>query len=554
MEDLEAYAQAVLGSLREDPPRSKDAVQVRKQRLAKAHGLSGVPRDSELLQRLPDADREALEGFLRKKPTRSASGVAIIAVMSSPARCPHGTCIYCPGGPDVDAPQSYTGFEPSTMRAKRNGYDPHRIMRSRLFQLSRIGHAIDKLDVIVQGGTFPSRDHAYQTWFIGGLYAGANAGPEEHPEPWIDVEEIERMDLDERRVWLADLQKANEQAEQRIIGLTIETKPDWCLETHLEAMLEQGATRVELGLQTLDDDTLKLVHRGHDLQASRDAMRLARDAGFKVCVHMMPGLPGRTPEQDLEDLRKLYADPDFRPDMLKIYPTLVVQEGETTLKKWWREGKFTAMTTEAATEVVGRSKDFLPTYTRVQRIDRDIPTTHVLAGVDKSNLRQLAQKWRIDRGLPPCRCLRCREPHQREMVGSVPVDHDRLQLHVERYEASGGTELQLRLEDSDADAVVAYLRLRIIGEAAWRSELPAGSAIVRELKVVGRAVALGGQAEGSANQHRGYGSRLLQEAEALARQEGSPRIAVIAGVGVKAYYRQRGYIDLGPYVAKELPP
>jgi elongator complex protein 3 len=554
------------------------------------------------------------------KPARSASGVAIVAVMSSPAGCPHGKCTFCPGGPDVGSPQSYSGFEPSTLRAKRHGYDPYRIVRGRLAQLERNGHAIDKVDIVVQGGTFPAREAHYQDWFVAGIYAGLNDGPdstadeprnqaapgaaspdsvgaEARPE-WDTEGDWQAMAPAARAEHLADLMRENESARCRAVGLTIETKPDWCFGEHLDRMLGYGATRVEVGLQALDDDVLAATHRGHTLDDSRKAMQLARDAGFKVCAHMMPGLPRVRPSRpagaaaegaenaeappasfsapsalsaarraagagdldpdpaaDLEDMRRLFAHEDWRPDMLKVYPTLVVMEGETVLKRQWREGRYHPYDTAQATELVGAAKGHVPEWCRIQRIDRDIPTTHVEAGVMNSNLRQLAQGWRASRGLPECRCIRCREVSARQRAG-VAVDPGRLALVRRSYDASGGREEFLAFEDPQADALVAFLRVRRVGPGAHRAE-PAGAAVVRELKVYGVAQALGAHGddpEAGAWQHRGLGASLLREAERIAFAEwGVPRLLVLAGPGVKPYYRRHGYADLGPYVAKPRP-
>lgn len=577
-----------------------------------AAGKSGIalPSDSDVAELLPAPLQERFKVVLRTKPTRSRSGVAVVAVMSSPASCPHGKCIFCPGGPEANAPQSYTGFEPSTMRAKSMDYDPYRIVRSRLAQLQRNGHSIDKVDIVIQGGTFPAREPAYQDWFVAGIYAGLNAGPAdatpqdtEHSEPaeigsarsatsasrlaaasvagWASESSWSVQPEAERRRRLDALMLANEDADCRAIGLTIETKPDWCFEEHLDRMLAYGATRVEIGLQALDDEVLRKTHRGHTLEDSRRSMQLARDAGFKVCVHMMPGLPrgkARRPETsgssepgvvsppdpwatdeaaDVDDFRRLFAEPDWRPDMLKVYPTLVVQEGETPLKRLWQEGKYTPFDSTVAARVVGAGKSFVPAWCRIQRIDRDIPTTHVEAGVMNSNLRQLAQQWRREQGLPGCSCIRCREVGARLAEGRE-VREARLQILRHDYEAGHGTEVFLSFEDPEADAVAGFLRLRRVSSEAHRSEVDVvgGAAFVRELKVYGTAQAIGAHddPDEGAWQHRGYGARLLREAERIAFHEwGVGRLLVIAGVGVKAYYRKHGYVDLGAYVAKGRP-
>ncbi len=559
---LESFGVALARQLEEGAIRDKADLHRWKQQHARDSGAPRIPTDADLLAMLPSDAANRWTALLRTKPTRSASGVAVVAVMSSPAWCPHGKCVYCPGGPDVNAPQSYTGFEPSTMRAMRHDYDPYRITRARLGQLERNGHATDKVDVVIQGGTFPARDAAYRDWFVAGIYAGLNAGASlEDEDSWDREEAWAVMTEAERDARLLALMQANESAPCRAIGLTIETKPDWCLEPHVDDMLRYGATRVEIGLQTLDEDTLRLTHRGHGLQESRDAMRIARDAGLKVCIHTMPGLPRppdlRTdPAMDLDEFRRLWGEEDWRPDMLKIYPTLVVMEGETPLKKWWREGRYTPYDTAAARDLLVEMKAAVPEYCRIQRIDRDIPTTHVEAGIENSNIRQMVQQVMEERGLPGCRCIRCREPGRRAGEGR-PLDPDRLRLVRREYPASGGMELFVTLEDPEADAVAAFLRLRRTGPSPHRPELqhPQGTAIVRELKVFGTALALG-EAPGDAGglQHRGLGARLLEEAESVAFSSwGVGRLLVIAGVGVREYYRRHGYQDLGAYVAREAP-
>ncbi|MEK6975794.1 MAG: radical SAM protein [Candidatus Thermoplasmatota archaeon] len=594
-EALREPARRLAEALASGQVHDKESLQDAKRVIANGLRIS-LPSDADLAASLPEDVERRYRSILRTKPARSRSGVAVVAVMSSPAGCPHGKCIFCPGGPEVDAPQSYTGFEPSTMRARRHGYDPAAIVRGRLAQLERNGHAIDKVDIVVQGGTFPAREAAYQDWFIAGIYAGLNAGPDDAPDQpkrmqsplsdnllsagsalpvaWAAEAEWAALPSDERRRRLDALMLANESAACRAIGLTIETKPDWCFESDLDRMLGYGATRVEVGLQALDDEVLRRTHRGHTLADSAKSLQLARDAGFKVCVHMMPGLPrGRgkptlpspgsasagTAEEpnpwatnaqaDVDDMRRLFAEEAWRPDMLKIYPCLVVMEGETPLKRLWQEGKYVPLDTAAATIVAGEGKGFVPPWCRIQRIDRDIPTTHVEAGVKNSNLRQLAQQWRAAQGLPECKCIRCREVGSREAAG-IAVSPERVVVVRRDYRAAGGDEAFLAFEDPLADALVAFIRIRRTGADAHRPELR-GAAVVRELKVYGTTLALADDPEAGAWQHRGLGARLLAEAERIAFTEwGVPKVAVLAGPGVKEYYRKHGYADDGPYVAK----
>ena len=554
--------------LRSGAITTREGLQRAKHDAARGEPGASIPTDRDLAAHVAPELRARHAALLRTKPTRSQSGVAVVAVMSSPASCPHGKCTFCPGGPVVGAPQSYTGFEPSTMRAARLAYDPYRIVRTRMAQLVRNGHAVGKVEAVIQGGTFPARTPAYQDWFAAGIYAACNDGPGGDADTWQSEATWDGLDEAGRTERLQALMRANESAPCRVVGLTIETKPDWCLEPHVDGMLRLGATRVEVGLQTLDEDVLRATHRGHTLQDSRDAMRIARDAGFKVCAHVMPGLPRERatassgpdwparagaldpdPEADIEDFRRLFAEPDWRPDMLKVYPTLVVQEGETTLKRQWREGLYHPYDTATAARVVALAKSHVPPWCRIQRVDRDIPTTHLEAGVMNSNLRQLAQAERARMLLPPCVCIRCRE------TGHRAVGAELVPTLVRRdYEASGGTEAFLSFEDLASGTLLAFLRLRRPGASASRPEcqVPGGAAFVRELKAYGETADVGAAPEKGSWQHRGLGAALLAEAERVAFSEWrAGRLLVIAGPGVKPYYRRHGYVDCGPYVGKE---
>lgn len=564
---LAAIAADVAMGLAGGTIRDREALQ--KVKLAASRRLgTAAPTDAALTQALPPELAQRFAGLLRTKPMRSSSGVAVVAVMSSPAACPHGKCTFCPGGPDVGVPQSYTGFEPSTMRAIRHGYDPYRIVRGRLAQLQHNGHATDKIEIVIQGGTFPARTAAYQEWFVAGIYAALNAGPSDDDLPWQTESDWAMLPDGQRQARLAALMVENETTTSRCVGLTIETKPDWCLEEHVDGMLRLGATRVEIGIQTLDEAVLEATHRGHTIADSRSAMRIARDAGFKVCAHVMPGLPRRRaptgpgcldpdPDADVEDFRRLFAEADWRPDMLKVYPTLVVMEGETLLKRQWERGEYHPYDSAQAAAVIARGKAFVPEYCRIHRIDRDIPTTHVEAGVMNSNLRQIVHARMMQAG-QSCRCIRCREVATRFAEG-CDVDPDRLVLVRRDYDASGGAEVFLSLEDPSADALVGFLRLRRVGAQAHRPEcqdVPGGVAFVRELKVYGTALALkdADDPEAGVWQHRGFGAQLLVEAERVAFQEWQcGRLLVIAGVGVKEYYRRHGYNNVGPYVGKAWP-
>ena len=494
--------------------RGKGDLQRTKSELVRQHGLRGIPPDSEILAAIPVDRRGEFQDLLRVKPTRSASGVAVVAVMTPPHACPHGTCIYCPGGPRVGTPQSYTGSEPAARRAAAHRFDPFEQTVARLEQLRRTGHATDKIDLIVLGGTFTSLDSSFAEDFVKRCFDALNGSISKG---------------------LEEAHLRNETAAARCIGLTVETKPDRFLGPEVEDALRLGTTRIELGVQTTHDDVLRLVNRGHTDADSRAATRRAKEAGLKVCYHVMPGLPGNDVDRDLESFRSIFEDPQYRPDMLKIYPTLVL-EG-TGLYTMWKHGRYRPMSTEDAVELVARMKELVPPWVRIQRIQREIGADAILGGPTKGDLRVRAQRVLQSRG-KRCACIRCREVG---LQGTAPAP-DALELRRTEYEASGGLEVFLSVEDSAGAALVGYSRLRI-GDAG---------AFLRELKVFGQVVPIAAEA-GERWQHRGYGARLLAECERVAREEHGVRdLLITSGVGVRGYYRRFGYARRGPYMARTL--
>jgi len=456
-----------------------------------------VPQNSELLDYAPQEHREVLEEVLQRKPVRTASGVSPIAIMTSPHRCPHGKCLYCPGGPDSEfsSAQSYTGHEPAAARGEQNDYDPYGQVTLRLNQLREIGHPVDKAELIIMGT-----------------------------------------------------------ADVRNVATTFETKPDWCDPEQIDRMLRLGGTKVEVGVQTTFERINREMHRGHGVQASIDANRRLRDSAFKVGFHMMPGQPGMSKEMCLEDFRRIFSESRWKPDYLKIYPTLVVPG--TVTYDWWKKNDFDPLNNEEAAELVADIKDMIPRYTRLQRVQRDIPADFIEGGVWKSNLRQLAWKEMEGRDLS-CDCIRCREAgHSEEVAEDVELD-------VMTYDACGGTEHFISFEDFETDVLVGFCRLRFPSHADGGQQPSAAAdpvrrelqdaALVRELHVYGNSVGVGQSAGDADHQHRGYGKRLLAKAEELARDAGFSKIAVISGIGVRQYYREKlGYRQDGPYVSKRL--
>lgn len=503
-----------------------------------------VPKNSELLDFAGREQRADLESVLRRKPVRTASGVSPVAIMTSPHMCPHGKCLYCPGGPasEFSSAQSYTGHEPAAARGVQNDYDPYGQVTLRLEQLRQIGHPVDKVELILMGGTMTARSHDYQEWFVKrALEAMNDYDVNKEPEPAEGVSFAQDPDDHEFR-YLEDVIAENETADVRNIGTTFETKPDWCDPEQVDRMLALGGTKVELGVQTTYERINREMHRGHGIQASIDANRHLRNAGFKVGFHMMPGQPGMTLEMCLEDFRQIFNSSDWRPDYLKIYPTLVVRD--TITYDMWRRDEYEPLTNEEAAELIAEVKSMIPKYTRLQRVQRDIPADFIDAGVWKSNLRQLARK-RMDEHGWTCDCIRCRE------VGMNDDDPERIERDVLTYDVGGGTEHFISYEDPDNDLLIGFCRLRFPGKTT-RKELR-DAALIRELHVYGNEIGVGDDKKSEDYQHKGYGRKLLQHAERMASDAGYEKLSVISGIGARQYYRQKlDYYQDGPYVSKRL--
>jgi elongator complex protein 3 len=519
--DEDAYFEELIRALLEGTAETAEGIQRLKVGLCKKHGMARLPGNAEVLARVPEEDHDELEPLLRTKPVRTISGVAVVAVMTSPSDCPHGKCSYCPGGVEKGTAQSYTGREPAALRAAQWGFDPHDQVESRIRQLSAIGHPTDKIDLIVMGGTFTAREPVFQRGFVKRCFDAMNG---------------EDSDC------LASAQAANETAKHRCVGLTVETRPDHFLESQTDLALELGATRVELGVQTLNDRTLKDVCRGHGTAETAKASRIARDAGMKVGYHMMPGLPGETPESDLATFGRLFSDERFMPDILKIYPTLVI--GGTGLHEMWKAGRYEPCSQETLVKLLADVKEMLPPWVRIQRIQRDIPVQLIEAGNRKSHLRELVQREMEARG-KRCRCIRCREAGHNLLKGREAAEPE---LIVCEYPASGGKEHFISFEDRERDILVGFARLRIPSAGAHRPEM-AGSAVIRELRTVSQQLPLSKRGADSW-QHRGLGERLISRCMELASDNGRERLLVTSGVGAREYYRKLGFERVGPYMGR----
>ena len=505
-----------------------------KTRLASVHCLETSPRLVDIIAAVPPQHKKTLVPKLKAKPVRTASGIAVVAVMCKPHRCPHismtgNICVYCPGGPDSDfeySTQSYTGYEPTSMRAIRARYNPYLQTKHRVDQLKQLGHNVDKVEFIVMGGTFMSLPEDYKDFFIRNLHDALSGHSSNN---------------------VAEAVKYSEKSLTKCIGITIETRPDYCLKRHLSDMLLYGCTRLEIGVQSVYEDVARDTNRGHTVRAVCESFTQAKDAGFKVVSHMMPDLPNVGRERDIEQFIEFFENPAFRADGLKIYPTLVIRG--TGLYELWKTGRYKSYPPDVLVDLVARILALVPPWTRVYRVQRDIPMPLVSSGVEHGNLRELALARMKDLG-SKCRDVRTREVGIQEIHNKVKPNQ--VELIRRDYFANEGWETFLSYEDPEQDILVGLLRLRKSSEEVFRPELKNGVSVVRELHVYGSVVPVAGR-DPSKFQHQGFGTLLMEEAEKIARDEhGARKLSVISGVGTRNYYRKLGYELDGPYMSKML--
>ncbi len=664
-EDYKSFYNDLRKHLVRNKAISKAEISKIKVALCRKHGLRKIPTDIETMfnieEKRPDKNKNIAKQ-LQTKPSRTGSGVAVVAIMTAPHKCPHaagkrnskfppaspayrsngavlsrspapanltnsvnlsrppthssarnldadsadvGPCIYCPGGIDSafgNVPQSYTGKEPATMRGIRNNYDPYLQIFNRLEQYVCLGHDFQKIELIIMGGTFPSFPDKYKNEFIMFSFKALNDFGEyffkkgkngkkgnngkfdlpkfkeffEMPGDIRDSDRVRRIqkrvlelknknlgldyadspptrplrhqkmhDLHDLHV-LSDLlekeQKRNETALVRCIGLTIETRPDYGLLDNANEMLSFGCTRVELGVQSIHGSILKRIKRGHSVKDSVKSIRILKDLGFKLNFHMMPGLPGSNLEKDEKMFLELFENPDFRPDMLKIYPCMVVSG--TRLYDDWKKGKFKPMTTQEAAELIAKIKENVPEYCRIMRVQRDIPSNVIAAGVDRTNLRQYIDEI-LKKKDKKCRCIRCREPRLKD------IRDLKIKIKTLSYEASNGFEFFISAEDEKKDILLGFCRLRFPSQFL-RREITKDSALIRELHVYGAQQIIGSEKGKGAVQHHGLGRKLLKKAEEIARKNGRKKMFVISGVGVREYYRKLGYRKESVYMVKKI--
>lgn len=502
---------------------NKSEVKREIKKICSKYSLERIPRNYEILSKVTGDDYTKLQKVLLRKPVKTASGVAVIALMPKPFACPHGRCTYCPGGIDINTPNSYTGQEPVTINAIDNQYDAKRQIVTKLEKLFSYGHDLSKMELVIVGGTFLFMPKDYQENFIKSCYDALNG---------FDSSTLEKAKAN------------NEHADIRNVGFTIETKPDYCKQEHVDWMLQYGVTRVEIGVQTLHERVYDIVNRGHNLDDVVKSFQIAKDAGYKIVAHMMPGLPTMTPEEDIADFKMLFDDPRFKPDMLKIYPSLVLEN--TPLYKDYKDGKYKPYSDKKMIKVLTEIKKQVPSWIRIMRVQREISSNEIVVGPKFGNLRQIVQKNLKEQNLS-CRCIRCREAGLSKNNDSSAT----LSLKQKDYDSSDGREVFLSYVD-DNDSLYGFLRLRHPSKMAHRKEISQDICIVRELHVYGKSLKIGEKNRNDI-QHSGLGKKLMNEAEKIAKEEyDSKKLLVISAVGTREYYQKLGYFLSGPYMTKEL--
>ena len=502
---------------------TKNYTKLEIKRICTKYSLDKIPKNYEILSMVDGKSYEKLQKILLKKPVKTASGVAVIALMPKPYSCPHGRCTYCPGGIEFNTPNSYTGKEPVTINAIKNEYEPSVQIASKLKQLQMFGHDATKIELVIVGGTFLFMPNDYQKNFIKSCYDALNGFTSSSLELAI---------------------KNNEKAKNRNVGFTIETKPDYCKKDHIDLMLSYGVTRVEIGVQSLHERIYKIVNRGHDYSDVVESFQISKDSGYKIVAHMMPGLPTMTPNEDINDFKKMFNDADLKPDMLKIYPSLVLEN--TPMYNDYLEKKYIPYTDEEMLHVLVEAKKNIPKWVRIMRVQREITPNEIHAGPKMGNLRQIVHKRLKDEGVS-CKCIRCREAGLTRKY----VHSELLKLNREEYDSSGGREVFISFDDKD-ETIYGFLRLRKPSELSHRNEITQNSCIVRELHVFGKSIKIG-QHEKNSIQHSGLGKKLMQQAEKISREELDARkLLVISAVGTREYYKKLDYTLDGPYMSKKL--
>jgi len=526
MESLEnriAYAKSIARDIRKGKINTLRELDQRQFFWCKEHKLNEVPTRPFVLKQIKNPSKKIIK-LLSIKPTRSLSGVQVIAIMLPPFDCP-GKCVYCPTSfSDKSAPKSYTGFEPSAMRGQRLNFDPYKIAQNRIEQLDATGNNAEKIELIFQGSSFTVLPKKEQEKVVKRALEGV---------------------MGKRFSSFTKTKKAAETSKRRVVGTTFETRPDYCTQKDIEQMLRLGGTRVELGVQNIDDAIYTKIKRGHTVNDVIDSTARLKDSAFKVLYHLMPGLPGSTYKKDLKNFKEVFTNPKFKPDMVKFYPCLVIKG--TKLYREWKKGEFTPLNEKKAVKLLADIKESIPPWVRIMRVNRDIPSNVISAGIKKTNLRQMVQKELGVRG-EKCNCIRCREIGLNDRKKE---DKNKPKLKTTFYDASGGEEAFISFETKNH--LYGFLRLRKPAEP-FLKQITDRTALIRELHVYGKSLPLGGKKSLLSQQHKGYGKLLMEEAQKIAKDRfDANKLVVISGIGVREYYRKNfNYRLEEPFISKKI--
>ena len=555
---MENACRIIIDDILDGKINNRRELEVEKRQLCRNLKLKRFMSNADILEFASPSEREDIQHILRKKPSKFATGVGVVAVMCHPHDCPHGRCFYCPES-DV-APPSYTGEEPAALRGRMFEYHPYVQTFNRLKQLNSIGHDVSNVEIIIMGGTFPSTDLSYQEWFVSQiLKAIVDFGLildniDKGNAPDFSKDFLENCSLYSDGllktygpydyVLLDDVLNVCKDSRVKCVGMTFETRPDWCNTVHVDRMLNMGATRVEIGVQTVHDEIYDKVKRGHNVSDSVNANQIIRDSGLKVGMHFMLGL-FQNSKQDIDMFNYIFSNENYMPDMIKIYPCLVTHGSE--LYDLWESGGYEPYSDDEAVDVIVKIKSNLPRWVRTMRIQRDIPSTLIEAGVRKSNLGELVYN-RLEEDEVNCDCIRCRELGHADNISDYSVDD--FKLYSESYSAVGGTEFFLSLEDEDRSVLGGYLRLRFPSVNAHREEISGESALLREIRAYDNLLKT--KKEYNIFDENSFTNRLINHAEKIIQDNDKNEIIVKCGIGESDYYNQIGYKTKGPYMNKIL--
>jgi len=549
--------QNIIKYLLKNPAESERDILSAKRKFCKLYDIAGAPTNAELLAEYnkQKINNPALHQLLRKRRVRTLSGIAPIAVLTKPYPCP-GKCAYCPN--EKAMPKSYLANEPAVMRAILCKFDPYKQVQLRLRALANNGHETDKLELIVMGGTWSYLPESYQIWYLKECFRAANDSPKniKRRDAIYRVSKDKRDAINGISTQLKKEQKRNEAAQNRIIGLTLETRPDFIDEKELWKMRQYGCTRIEIGVQHLDNRILKLNQRGHDVATTINATKLMRQFGFKITYHMMLNLPGSTPAKDFKMMRDIFENPNYRPDQIKIYPTVVSKN--SLLYRWYKQGKWKSYTTKQLVNLLIKIKSITPPWVRILRVIRDIPKESIIAGNKITNMRQII-KSEMEKKKIECQCTRCREVGRQEQF---PISNFQFPKKLQitnykiakrKYRVSKGTEYFLSFESPDKKILYAFCRLFLpkltMKQCNNKTIPPYNTALIRELHTYGQLAPIG---QIGNIQHLGLGKKLLAQAESIAQKQNYDKLSIISGIGVRNYYRQLGYRLENTYMVKKI--